>query len=367
MSSSSRSPRSESGAVATIVVVLLAFGVLLGFTAIAVDVGRTVVERRELQNGADAGALSLAQSCAQGNCVAGADGLAGLVNANAADSEHDVVEQCGSAGTGLPACSASSVTDIRQCPPVPAGFASVPYVEVRTQTSSGGGNTIQNFFGGAAGGVGDSTVDTCARAGWGPPGSASVLPLTFSYCEYEDAIAKVGYGGETALAVKYKVTGKDTTDPCPDLGHTGMDTPGGFGWLDQTDCLANIDVGGWVPIDTGKSGPAYCVKAGDTVLIPIFDCVSKLKFFCDNVAGGAKTDYHIDGFAAFYVTALVGPGKDDKLPGYPKAAAAKECKDEAVDGKSCLFGWFLDDYIDFSGTIDPGGTDYGAKVVQPLG
>ena len=72
-------PRNEDGAVATIVVTLLSFGVILGLLAIAVDVGRLMVERRQLQNGADAAAMSLAQSCAQGELRrAGADGLQGV-------------------------------------------------------------------------------------------------------------------------------------------------------------------------------------------------------------------------------------------------------------------------------------------------
>lgn len=362
----------EQGAVATIVVVMLAAGVLLGFLALSVDVGRTVLERRELQNGADAGALSLAQSCAQGNCVAGADGVVALVNNNAGDSAHTISLQCGSAGTGLPPCPAGDVSDIKQCPPVPPGFGGVSFVEVHTRTSSGGNSFIENVFGEAAGGAATSTVDSCARAGWGPPGGASVLPLTFSFCEYKSAIddPTIGFGelpiganphkGETALALKYHPSKSE--DPCIDLMHSGIDAPGGFGWLDETGCVAEIDRGGWVSGDPGKSPPSDCVTAGDTVLIPIYDET--------NDAGGSNLDYHIDGFAAFYITAIEGfPSvKDSRIgPSYPGSAADQECKDESNTNSSCLFGWFLDDYVDFTGTINPGGTDYGVTVVQPLG
>ena len=54
----------ERGAIAMMVTVLLASGVLLGCAALSVDVGNLSAERRQLQNGADAAALSAAQDCA---------------------------------------------------------------------------------------------------------------------------------------------------------------------------------------------------------------------------------------------------------------------------------------------------------------
>ena len=56
----------DEGAVTMIVAVVLAGGVLLGMAALTVDVGLIHAERRELQNGADAGALAVAQQCAVG-------------------------------------------------------------------------------------------------------------------------------------------------------------------------------------------------------------------------------------------------------------------------------------------------------------
>ena len=59
------SARSERGAIATIVVVLFAGGVLLGCAALTVDLGRMKSERQQLQNGADAVALSVAPDCVE--------------------------------------------------------------------------------------------------------------------------------------------------------------------------------------------------------------------------------------------------------------------------------------------------------------
>ena len=58
----------ERGAAA----VLVAFSmvVLLGFAALAVDVGAMYAEKTQLQNGADATALAIAGDCAKGiNCT----------------------------------------------------------------------------------------------------------------------------------------------------------------------------------------------------------------------------------------------------------------------------------------------------------
>jgi Flp pilus assembly protein TadG len=52
----------ERGAISIMVAVLMV--TLLGFAAIAVDVGMLHAERTQLRNGADAAALAIAQKCA---------------------------------------------------------------------------------------------------------------------------------------------------------------------------------------------------------------------------------------------------------------------------------------------------------------
>ena len=58
--------KDERGAVAIIVALLMV--VLIGFAALAVDISAMWAEKRQLQNGADAGALAIAQECAKGAC-----------------------------------------------------------------------------------------------------------------------------------------------------------------------------------------------------------------------------------------------------------------------------------------------------------
>jgi len=53
---------------ATAVVFALVLVPVLGFAAIAVDVGALYAERARLQVGADAAAIAVAQDCSRGNC-----------------------------------------------------------------------------------------------------------------------------------------------------------------------------------------------------------------------------------------------------------------------------------------------------------
>jgi Flp pilus assembly protein TadG len=57
---------SERGAVAVVVAILMVL--LMGFAALAIDLGSAYSDRQQLQNGADFGALTIAQSCQRGAC-----------------------------------------------------------------------------------------------------------------------------------------------------------------------------------------------------------------------------------------------------------------------------------------------------------
>ena len=76
------------------VVVALLLVVLLGFGAIAVDVGMLYSERTQLRNASDAAALMVAQKCARNladpNCAATAPLASELANKNAVDGLSNV-------------------------------------------------------------------------------------------------------------------------------------------------------------------------------------------------------------------------------------------------------------------------------------
>ena len=57
--------RREHGAVATIVTVLVTFGVVLGMLAISVDLGSVTSNRRFAQNSSDAATMRLAIACSK--------------------------------------------------------------------------------------------------------------------------------------------------------------------------------------------------------------------------------------------------------------------------------------------------------------
>lgn len=60
------SRRNEHGAVATIIVILFAGGIVLSTLALSADVGKVGLwERRQLQNGADAASRALTLTCAK--------------------------------------------------------------------------------------------------------------------------------------------------------------------------------------------------------------------------------------------------------------------------------------------------------------
>ena len=134
--------RNERGAVGTIVGVLLPVGVVFGFLAISVDVGGLLWERRQLQNAADAAALSLATECAGRQLYANAGNLEGFVDSQL-QRRHlstGAVASCSVniPGSGLPTCPAlpraGSLSECPGLPPASQAMTGLPYVEVRTES-----------------------------------------------------------------------------------------------------------------------------------------------------------------------------------------------------------------------------------------
>jgi Flp pilus assembly protein TadG len=358
--------RMERGGVMTIIAVLLGGGVLLGMAAISLDVGRILVEKRQMQNAADAAAMSLAQSCVDGNCTAGANNLAGLADKNASDQTTGIQSQCAknlpaSLATDLAACASPTLNgNLTNCSDLPPNVdAGASYVEVRTRTESLNSsgtrtNGLTNFVAGMLG-QSTSSAGACARAAWGPlvqyEGS---LPLAISICEWQSyaGIDNVTAGLPSGLPAPpagawpgYNATGAGGQSQWPpayagwknkvgyeqyvmthsqetDCNFKGKDTAGGFGWLDNTACSTTIQVNltgnYWAEIQTGNAVPQSCKDIlhayyGKTILVPIFDCMVKQsplptggkddQTSCAPAdSGGAQTWYHILGFATFYMS-----------------------------------------------------------------
>ena len=235
----------ERGAILILVVLLTV--TLVAMAALVVDVGALLDERRQLQNGADAGAMAVAHGCGLGACdVSLAQGLA---DANARDN-----------------ASSATVT-------FPAGNR----VKVNTSSRDSNGTILPYAFGQVLTGQKGRTVRATATAGWGPPASASALPLAISECDLQ----QLGIGNYSVI------TFAKTSGPC-----VAKDTSGAFGWLTAS-CPTTFSIGATVGGDPGSSGPSGCLVINTDVLLPVFDTVT---------GTGRNTQYHIVGFAALHVT-----------------------------------------------------------------
>ncbi|MBN1173711.1 MAG: Tad domain-containing protein [Micromonosporaceae bacterium] len=356
----------DRGAVAVVVAVVVASGVLLGLGALVVDIGAMHAEREQLQTGADAAAVKIAQECAAdlSQCTSTA-GLA-LAEAYADDNANDgaagVTVVCGRGGS-LPECPPPPSQVLTDC--VNPAPVDIDYVEVRLHTALPSGSTVlpPAFAGAVVDGYHGSTMAACARAGWGPPASAG-LSATISYCEWS------GYtqGGTSfpeppAERTIYLHTnakaGKCYSTPA------GGDTPGGFGWLaDPTDeCMTPVAADGTYLGDPGADVPKGCAghgheagrleelyEAGQPVLMPVYERVT---------GSGASTRYTIYGFAAFILTGWNLPNVNPSVG--PAEPTTTECKGNDF----CLYGYFTEALIPTTGAI--GGPDLGSTIVSLIG
>jgi len=274
--------RDERGAV---IILMAAFSlVIVGMAALVVDVGALKDEKRQLQNGADAAALGLAQhiglNCAMAPNTTTCSGsaLRGIADSLAGANAHD---------------SAATVDN-------PVVDYNLKQVTVVTKTKTGSGGTILPYaFAQGITGQKGKAVTTRAVAGWSGLKRASVVPLTFSRCEFEWAT-----NGGVVFDVQRVVLFHGDAPYC-NLGPSGADLPGGFGWLkddndsNRNDCNITPTAGDTVRSDSGLPGtPGACRMStllNQNVLLPIYDSLSK------------STGYRLYGFAQFHINGFKFP------------------------------------------------------------
>jgi Flp pilus assembly protein TadG len=320
-------PAGERGAVALLTSFFAV--VMVVMAALVVDIGALHDERRQLQNGADAAALAIAHSCAEGTCPANPKLFAAsLADGNALDGATTIVSVDVNIGTKK--------------------------VTVQTETKSKNGDTIlPYFFAQAFTGDDGATVHAKATATWAGVGRANVIPLVMSSCEWTSA-TKNGKTFNDPTVIYFhagtKGGGKKSGD-C--AAPAGQDTDGdhrlagGFGWVTSTDCTVNItsDTNIQESADPGTSAPKACesrlyqmASQQQIVLLPIFD---------DLWNTGSNGMYHIYGFAEFRLTGYRFPSLDYNAP--------------CSKGDTCLGGYFTR-YVSAADAV--GGPDLGARTVK---
>jgi Flp pilus assembly protein TadG len=344
---------------AVIVWVALMMVVLLGVGALVIDIGALYVERRELQNGADAAALAVAQDCAEGSCNLGA-GIAKKyadLNANDGVSAVDAGTPCG-VGTGLSACAGGA----------PSGAdGATGWVRVDTSTeTSGGGDEVSFVLAPVISALTGKKVRASAVAAWGPLGSATTLPFTFSECEFNN-LPTDSDGFPVGEAYVYSKSGggpnADVVPGCESRVPSGGTVEGGFGWLSMSggECSVQLNVGDTItgPSDPGndnllKNSPCNESLVQNTeVLLPLFGSV---------VGTGSNAVYTIVGFVGFVVTGY-------KLSGstWPSGFSCPPLPDTDGQGGNlrCFRGNFTRYYEgqgEFGDSID-----FGARVIKMVG
>jgi len=259
---------SERGAAAVVVAIMML--VLIGAGALAVDVGQIYVERAQLQNAADAGALAVAQACYETDCTQSeAQAIAGqLANANSNDGQSNVFE---------------------------VDLSVANQVTVRTTTQNGSSSFLTSLFASALNAP-QASVGAFAVASAEPPSGGKGFPLAISDNCFN--LSEASPTGEVQK-ISYKPGGTCT-------GPSGTQIPGGWGWLDQSSpCEATTETGtNQIGSDPGNNPPSGCavildgwkstiLAGGDVkVAFPIFD---------DATNQGQNGQFHIIGYATFKI------------------------------------------------------------------
>ena len=336
----------ERGAVAVITAVSLV--ALLGFAAIAIDVGMLYQERAELQSGADAAALAVAQDCSKDvNCTGplAHPQAREMANGNATDSQANVAE------------------------PIITGNA--VRVNVSTRESSGAGSLALSFA--PVLGIDSADVGATALAKWGSPNAGTaVLPIVISPCDFDPALvdpthfdpdlASPDFVSGPQVLQLHSITGthKNTaTGGCEYKNSSGANMPGGFGFIDPPEgqCSATVQLGAPSYSDPGNNLPGACIDVlqkhlGQTVLLPMYNNLG---------AQGNKGWYTIDGWVAF------------KLQGwnFPGSSAANTAA-TTTTGKTCESPCtgLIGEFVEFAGLDDaffdpslPPGPDHGVSII----
>ncbi|GAB3247849.1 pilus assembly protein TadG-related protein [Arthrobacter pigmenti] len=316
----------ERGAVSILVAILMV--VLLGFAALAIDVGLMYAEKAQQQNGADAAALAIAEDCAVGGCP---EDDTALAKAYADDNAND----------GL-----TNIQDV--------GYPEAGAVAVKTGAEETGGeeNSISLFFANALG-IPTAEIGAQATAQWGAPTAGPApFPIIFSECSFEQTSG-------LQLIRWYK---KSSEAPSCATG-----PPGGFANVDPDPgkCSAYVNIEEAISgSDPGNDGPpTNCTDVLDSWKNKIQDGENPIGLFpiYDSMTGsGNNAEYHLSGFAAFEIYGWQFKKGGSGQFSFQESYGDFDCSGQCIG----IIGEFVEFVtLDDAFTLGPS-EDYGADVVR---
>lgn len=406
-----------------IVAMLFGFGVMLGLAALTIDVGSINAERRTLQNGADAAAMSVARTCVDTKTCSTYDNaaLVSLVNSNDAKDHHTKIARVD--GKAAVCGVITSDTSLAKCEPLQPGLYDCPipaklpaeYIRVYTQTQNSATSTdtiLPPIFGQmVVGGYQGVTQQTCASVGVESLGSSyKALPIVMAQCAYDTMMAKnpitaTNPQGPFPLMPPYKEASQTAAELFPtqswdptksgttavdmnyskyvltiwshvqnntvvpakcEASNSGLYLPGGFGWtttVDSTHCSQDfLTDTGLLPVGSGTATPQSCKNNGTS-----FKSFVGTTTYIPIMTGETvdKNYYIIDGLAGFYIAGYHSPAASpNSYDGY--ASIPTFTIPKLTGNDDGFWGWFTDEYVP-SGS--PGGTEHprGPKVLGYIG
>ena len=331
-----RTPDNERGAAGVIVALMIL--VLIGVGAMSVDIGQIYAERAQLQNGADAGALAVAQMCANaGGCTQNAANAAAkaLADSNSNDGVSNVQS------VDLSVANQVTVTTSTIDGTTHAGFL--------TKLFSSALNTAP------------VTVGAKATASLKPPSGNGAFPLAFSNSCWD-------LSGAATSGTLQKISWKPGVTCTNPSGHS---VPGGWGWLSDpnSDCYAETTTGNMAGSNPGNAKPSQCatilqgwinsLNSGNPVKVtfPVFDTTT---------GSGNNAMFHIIGYATFSIVGWkFGNGG---VYEYHNTTSALGNSNLACSGGNdrCIVGQFVKfaTVDQFTGNGSGSGQDFGTWQVQ---
>jgi Flp pilus assembly protein TadG len=321
--------RGDRGAIGVLVAVFLAAGVLFGMGAMVIDVGRLYQNRAELQNGADAAALAVAQSCAAGNCTETSAQTTAQTYANenasalTSSTAGVVTPVCGSSGSGLTTCAAKP----NYCPVSPTDGSN--FVDVVTHTKVPSGTLLPPIFAQTlVSGYQGTEQFICAQATWGLKagiGFTVCSPFEASSPQLAYPFTTVPVADDTILSMSNGSCGGSAgnfgwTDSCPVLIPSGNQYGGNTGASPKGPCGPQI-AQAWTDANAAKTSGNW---DSAIVFIPLYSLAQN---------PGSNATYTLDKFIGFVVTSYQIPSVGSKSDWLDPSGGCSSNK--------CISGFFV--------------------------